>query len=306
MLPLPRYARAALSSAIRVMPIPLWRQRRLAEQIHTAFPPTEDTAICTTKMQLGYRMILDLRSVYTEWETYYSGDYDTSVIRSITKLVKPGSIVLDVGANIGFWTVPLAQAAGSSGVVHSFEPLPSNHARLLRNISLNGMDGIVRPHKLGLSDCEATLSLSMQEDFANGSSTGNAAIVIDDSDNVFKNVPIQVRTLDSIRTELSIDRIDLMKVDIEGHEDKFLAGAAESIARLRPLIYIEVNEPYYTRRGLDVTEVFDSWIKRAGYDSVFHRDGKWIPLPISARRGIIDNALLVPNGQLPSILTQLN
>src|SRR5215472_13254382 len=107
---LPPYARATLSSLIRVMPIPEWRQRRLAEQIHAAFPPTESNAICATKMQLGYRMILDLRSAYTEWEAYYLGDYDTSVIRSITRLIKPGSTVLDVGANIGFWTVPLAKA----------------------------------------------------------------------------------------------------------------------------------------------------------------------------------------------------
>src|SRR5579872_3747307 len=79
------------------------------------------------------RFIVDLRS-RTESVPYYLGSYDPDSRQLIKSLVKEGWSILDVGANIGFIAVPLAQQIGKSGTLYCFEPLPSNFERLQKNL----------------------------------------------------------------------------------------------------------------------------------------------------------------------------
>jgi FkbM family methyltransferase len=129
-------------------------------------------------------MLVDLRS-NTEFHTYYLGD-DTEEIRSVQQLITPDSAVIDVGANIGFWSIPLARHLKGRNCLHAFEPVPANFRRLTDNIKRNALDGTVHLHERGLSDQNGSLQISLREDFANGAGTGNAAIVIDSEDLRFK------------------------------------------------------------------------------------------------------------------------
>jgi len=256
-------------------------------------------------MLLGHRMIVDLRA-YTEFASFYTHDYDTQEIRSVLRLFKPEWVVLDVGANVGFWTIPMAKALGPAGRVHPFEPISSNHLRLRENVRLNGLQSITQVHELGLSDRRATLQISLREDFANGSGTGNASIVIDDSDGRFQCAMIEVDTLDKIFPSLNVERLDFVKVDIEGHEDKFLAGAASTIGQFRPIIHMEINEPYYSRRGLDATTVFEEWAKSAKYACALRTSKGWRLRDLRHRRPVIDNVLALPAERASEILPQLD
>jgi hypothetical protein len=74
----------------------------------------------------------------------------------------------------------------------------------------------------------------LREDFSRGATTGNAALVIDLDDDRFPSLTVELDTLDSLASGLELDRIDVMKVDIEGHEDFFLRGARNTIAQARP------------------------------------------------------------------------
>jgi FkbM family methyltransferase len=213
---------------------------------------------------MGYEMLLDLRSS-TESLAYYTGDYETAAIRSVLRLMSPNWVVLDVGANIGFWTVPLAKVLKGRGCLHAFEPVPANFARLVQNVEKNGLSQVARAHPFGLSDRNGVLQISLREEFAQGAGTGNAAIVIDSEDLRFACLNIRIYPLDDIFESLKAPRVDFIKVDIEGHEDKFLAGGAEVIRRFRPIIYIEINEDYYQRRGLDATALFENWLHSFSY-----------------------------------------
>jgi FkbM family methyltransferase len=262
-------------------------------------------ATAEVTMRLGHRMIVDLRA-YTEFASFYTHDYDTQEIRSVLRLFKPEWVVLDVGANVGFWTIPMAKALGPAGRVHPFEPISSNHLRLRENVRLNGLQSITQVHELGLSDRRATLQISLREDFANGSGTGNASIVIDDSDGRFQCAMIEVDTLDKIFPSLNVERLDFVKVDIEGHEDKFLAGAASTIGQFRPIIHMEINEPYYSRRGLDATTVFEEWAKSAKYACALRTSKGWRLRDLRHRRPVIDNVLALPAERASEILPQLD
>jgi FkbM family methyltransferase len=268
-------------------------------------PKSDSDFAVEVAMRLGHRMIVDLRS-FGECHSFYTHDYDTEDIRSCLRLLERNSVALDVGANVGFWTVPLAMKLRGGGRVYAFEPLPTNSRRLRENIRLNGLDDVAEIHEIGLSDKAATVEISLREDFSNGSDTGNAAIVIDDSDKKFRCTKIEVDALDHVFESLKFKQLDFVKVDIEGHEDLFLAGASAVIAQFRPIIYLEINEPYYTRRGLDATDLFQSWLDSADYICALRGSHGWIPKRLGLRRPVIDNVLLLPAERLKEILPQLS
>ena len=245
-------------------------------------------------MRLGHQMLVDLRSG-TELAAYYTGDYETKSIETAIKLIRPDAVVLDVGANVGFWTVPLARALNAGGRLHAFEPVSANFVRLGENVRRNNVDAVVRLHHQGLSDQKATLQISLREDFQNGAETGNAAIVIDSDDNKFTCTDIEVSPLDGETFHsLAIDHVDFIKLDIEGHEDKFLAGAAKVLERFRPILFMEINEAYYARRGVDASQLFGQWMQGVSYKAALKTPAGWRLDSVKNRRRRFDNIFCFP------------
>jgi FkbM family methyltransferase len=209
-------------------------------------------------MKLGHQLILDARLQSHVW-ALYSGLYDDEKIRLLSSFMRTGGAAIDVGANIGFYAVPLGMRARSlRSRVIAFEPVPSNIQRLVENVALNGLAEAVEIVRAGLSNKAGTASVTLREDFQAGADVGNAALVVDDGkDSEFLTLSIALARLDEIWPELGSPRLDVVKVDIEGHEDLFLEGARQTIARFRPLIQLEVNPWFLERRGVD----FDRCLK---------------------------------------------
>jgi FkbM family methyltransferase len=296
----------ARSSAAAILTrLPWFRGKgRIGGAINRRFPAAASNAIVPARMQLGYEMLVDLRSE-TEFLAYYTGEYDTRNIRRVLRLVEPHWVILDVGANIGFWSVPLACALKESGRVHCFEPVPSNFRRLNANVEKNCVAATVRTHQMGLSDRSGKVPISLREDFVAGSGTGNAAIVIDGDDSKFQCVPIEIRTLDDLFGSLALERLDFIKVDIEGHEHKFLAGADQTIARLRPTLFMEINDTYNERQGLDVTALFQDWLLRHSYVSAICSANRWRLDEVSNRSHGIDDVFLLPKEKAHETIVRL-
>ena len=283
------------SAALALRHTPELRGRwHVARLVNKRFAPVSPT-LCTawTRMRLGHEMLVDLRSS-TEFHAYYLGDFDTEAIRTALRLIPPDSTVLDVGANIGFWSIPLANHLRGRGCLHAFEPVPANFKRLSENVRGNTLEDTAHLHEIGLSDQNGSLQISLREDFADGAETGNATIVVDSYDLLFECKQIRVDRLDDIFDSLGISRLDFIKVDIEGHEDKFLAGAGNVIRRFRPILYVEINKVHYQRQGRDVATVFEDWLKRSSYVSAVHRKGQW-HLDTVRNCSPLDNAFFLPS-----------
>ncbi|MGB0154259.1 MAG: FkbM family methyltransferase [Verrucomicrobiales bacterium] len=212
------------------------------------------------KLKNGTSLIVDLRSL-TEAPSYYTGEYDSLLIKHCLPWIKADSIILDVGANIGFYTITLAShlnQLGGTGKLLAFEPHPGNFQRLEENIAINQLNPVVSTHQIGLSDSCGKMELVLREDFKNGSETGNASISSNrEFDEGFIKIPIQVNQLDSISDQLlpANSRIDFIKVDIEGHEDFFLRGAFQAISKDRPVILTEVNPGFLKARDISASEL---------------------------------------------------
>jgi FkbM family methyltransferase len=258
----------------------------------------------TVPMRLGHKLILDRRSI-TERGAFYFGRYDDEQIDNICCLLAKESYFIDVGANVGFFSIAVGLRCKQKRCrVLAFEPAPGNFARLKKNIALNGLEDIVVVVRAGLSSAQGTAALTLREDYASGSSTGNASIQIDDgADKVWNKVEVPIITLDDYWKN---EPIGLIKVDIEGHEDEFLRGAQGALLACRPIIYLEVNNVYFKRKNKSLDAACE-YLVGVGYSK--WREKWWekkgsIPEPVQNLDTFttLENVWMVPEEATPAFL----
>lgn len=169
--------------------------------------------------------------------------FDPCVTETIQRLVDPGDLVVDVGANVGYMTSLAAVRAGPSGRVMAFEPHPVVFEMLSANVGR--WDGApvaqIEPHQLALSDRAGTAQLNAGHAFE--ANMGLARLDGDSeasSDDVL--MPVEVKRLDEL---IGDERIGLMKIDVEGHEPGVLRGSERLLESglIRDLIF-EDHNPY--------------------------------------------------------------
>lgn len=157
----------------------------------------------------------------------------------LERFLKPGMIVADAGANIGYYSLLCSRLVGSSGHVLAFEPTPANLVQLGENLRLNPFATNVTVHACALGEQACHLRLVEEP----GDSGQNHMVLAAGSTEV---VP-----LDS----LDLPRLDFFKLDTEGFELHVLRGAAATIARCRPVILAEVNPPFLARYGATAADL---------------------------------------------------
>ena len=149
----------------------------------------------------------------------------------IQQIVKPGMIAVDVGANFGYYTVRLSKLVGSGGQVHAFEPSPRYRERLLDHLKRNECDNVL-VSEYGLSDRE-------EESRLYGDNVSASMHWHNDAQHPIFEETIRLKTLDRYASDWGLERLDFIKVDIDGHEPQFITGAAETLTRFRPVILME-------------------------------------------------------------------
>lgn len=253
--------------------------------------------VAVARMRTGHRMILDLRSG-TEWLPYYSGEFDDRRIRVARELMRRRSgVAVDAGANIGLWTVPLAlEAAELGGRVIAVEPVPANARRLVQNLRLNRVADWVDVKQVALSDTSGRTTMTLREDFVGGAQTGNAAVFVDDgSDGSWSQTEVATRTLDEVLEDLGRPPVSVVKTDVEGQEDRLLAGAQTTISQNRPIVFAEWNAVYYARRGIDVTKATTPFLRAWDYRCLRRvHQHTWIVDDLFRSRLPLEDVVLVP------------
>jgi FkbM family methyltransferase len=201
-------------------------------------PGPDDDYIDTVESYEGGVIQIDTRS-YIEWSIFCFGAYDRATVELLTTLVHPGYVVIDVGANVGVVTLPLARLVGPQGAVHSFEPHPVVRQRLRENVALNNLSNVhVCSSALGPTAATATLHSDASGNEGAGSLAPGPGLR-------GQRYTVDVDTLD--RYAASLPRVDLIKIDAEGADYGVLEGARDTIERCRPAIYIEVDPALLAR-----------------------------------------------------------
>lgn len=170
---------------------------------------------------------LDLMASNKLWKPYFPN-------WAINKFLPKDGVAIDVGANIGDWTLPMAERVGRTGRILSYEPVPHMHHALQKSILANGFSNVY----LSMDACSNFIG---EEEFSVelGNSGGSRI-----GYNPLKSETIQVNvvTLDNQVEKVGINRLDLLKIDVEGEEANVLQGAKHCINSLRPAIIIEIRK----------------------------------------------------------------
>lgn len=235
-------------------------------------------------------------SDYVQFMAWFYGVYEPAESYIFNALVKPEMIVVDAGANFGQYTLLAATSVGALGHVHCFEPYPGNMDSLLLNVQRNGLSDRCSTNCCALWSRDGSLSLSPPApEHLRTYKTNNGAY------RVSENLPgpssssseVGCITLDSYVERESIEKIDFIKIDVEGAELDVLSGARNTLMQWKPLILMEVNETALAWHGRTSSELF-TLMTSLGY--------QWSPIgdvPSSGSQSMHENFIFY-SGQPPA------
>lgn len=249
-----------------------------------------EVLICTTFRENPVMFICKPHSK-VERQIINNGIYGPHILSFMVSFLSQESIILDVGANIGAYTVPLAKTFPKTEV-HAFEPNPYAIARLRRNIALNKLSN-VRLYEMGLGDEPCVLELNA----FNSKDLGSSSFVSPQrAESESELIPVKVEKLDNIYAK-GTQEVSLIKIDVQGFEFKVLKGACELISRNRPYILLEHEDVNFStaeqalaaKRNLQ--KFFSEYCYRVFYMTRYDRN---MLFPVSWERPLNGDLLAIP------------
>lgn len=231
-----------------------WRLVRWLEnhaQLVAAVPPT------TVRFGLRQRIRVNPRDENGRHVLIHGFDPRERLTRHFIRLLRPGDCVLDVGANMGYYTLTAANLVGPEGCVHAFEPAPAVLPWLRANVSLNPK-ATIRIHPVAVTDHRGEQAFYSAAPTCTGYSSlrdlGSAASAVNS---------VECLDLDSLMPSLSPVR--LVKIDVEGAELGVLRGASRLFHRDHPFIITEMDDTFLRQCGDSAAEMC-AHLRAAGYD----------------------------------------
>lgn len=235
-----------------------WYVTRAPLQIGTAtvkdmlsrlLPPAPSTF--TARLPVGSLVELEYREAIGLHTLLY-GSFEAAEIQSLCSWARPNSTALDVGANVGLFTVALAEAVRPAGKVIAFEPFPGNIGRLKGNLELNNIRNVdVLPLAVGRE--EGTITLHLSRDPAFHSTTG-----VRGERPLHETITVPTSSLDHAWKRKGLPRVSVVKIDVEGGELSVLSGASALLESCRPVLLVEIPEE-------EQLEEITTLLRRHGY-----------------------------------------
>jgi len=185
--------------------------------------------------------------------------FETRELAFVERLLRPGMTVLDIGAHQGLYTLLASRRVGPSGRVFSFEPSPRERRALRLNLTINSCDNVV-VQALALGSQETTANLYVVDKYNTGYNSLRPPNVPEPT----STIAVRVRTLDNWVAEEKIDRVDFIKLDVEGAELSVLKGARELLARTWPVLLTEIAQIRTAGWGYDAVEIV-RFLENMGY-----------------------------------------
>lgn len=231
-----------------------------------------------------------------QWHIF--ADIDRATMMIIEPYVREGSVILDVGANCGEFTIKIAGLAFQKGFksvrVYAFEPNPFVVERLSENISLNShLMGAIKVNQLALADRagKSHFSFSFKH-------TGAGRIGEHHGGNV--QIEVQIDTIDNYVRSQNIQRVDLIKLDVEGYEGNVLSASMDVLERDRPVFYVEVTDKWLKRNGYSKEYIYDLFEKNQ-YDVLVVTKNGLVSRALATRLDQQHNVLCVPYEKISTV-----
>jgi FkbM family methyltransferase len=247
----------------------------------------------------GLEWSLDLGETIDLW-IYLTGSFQRASVEALGRLIEPGDLVFDIGANIGAHTLFMARAVGVAGQVYAFEPTDYAYGKLRKNLDRNpALRDRVRAEQMMLVDSQAGTAIRalhsswpLQPPAEVHESHGGALMAASGA---------RPLTVDAFCEERGIGRLNVVKLDVDGNECAVLRGARRTLEKYRPAIVLEVSPCVYADRAPDRFEDFVEILRALDYRLL--NELTFAPLPADAKALC---ALVPRGGALNAIAIQVN
>jgi FkbM family methyltransferase len=238
----------------------------------------------TVTRRSGLIWQLDLREGI-DFAIFLLGAFEPATIRCYRSVIRPGDTVLDIGANVGAHTLPLAAAVGPTGRVIAFEATAEAIAKLKTNLSLNTeLDGRVEC-------CQAFLTERPEDSlppalYASWPLRNDSGLDGGHLGRLRPTTGAVVATLDDLLQDFAVFAVRLVKLDVDGFECKVLRGAARLLSEYRPIFVMELSPYGLEHFGGSLPELLEIFAK-SGYELRELNNRKRLPMDASRLRRMI-------------------
>lgn len=234
------------------------RKLKKLYKIRKKLHPRGDSQLKIVQLDNGTKIRVNLCEL-VGGNIYYGVQFEQEESLIISKMVKSGETFFDVGGNIGIHCLNASVLVGKTGTVHAFEPLSHVYKELIFNLALNNVKNVTA-NNVAVLDESREVSIYVNRESAL-SSLG------DTKRGKFTSVEkVSSITLDEYAQKSRIERIDFLKIDVEGFEGHVLRGVKDLILKSSNVVILcELAEKNYKPLGFSVNEVVD-WIRDQGFE----------------------------------------
>ena len=202
----------------------------------------------------------------------HEGHFERAELELVEAFLEPGAVAVDVGANIGHFTVTMARAVGGAGRVHAFEPSAESARRLRRSLELNGRENVT------VNEAALAAEAGTRVLYGYGPGTASWSTLaprqIPGTAEAARQAEVAAETLDDYAERTGIERIDVLKIDVEGGELDVLRGAERLFAaRAVALVLVEVSDETLPAFGARAHALL-GWLEERGMRPHVIEDGR--------------------------------
>lgn len=216
-----------------------------------------------------------------------SYEYETNCI--LKEYIKPDFYIIEAGANNGSETIIIGNILKrGKGKIFAFEPAPLPFKYLLINIILNELQQVIKPYDLLLGEKESYIDFFLVSDSDANQGKSSKYTFNESSQKIIK----RQTTLDKFIKEQNIERVDFIKMDIQGSELDLIEGGINTLQKYRPIIFTEASNTELSRRGNSILDLFNKLvsmdydvfiISKNGLNPISKldqlKDGNWLAKP---------------------------
>jgi FkbM family methyltransferase len=187
----------------------------------------------------------------SRWSRYYESDYEPVTFNFLRENLSKGDVYIDCGGHIGLFAIVGARLVGETGRVFSFEPTPLSRSVLEKTVPLNNYQNIVTVRAEAVSRTSGIATF-----FDTGTEISNANSLVK-TDKQGGSLEVKTVSLDGFVNEHGLQRIDCIKMDVEGSEMDALLGAKQVIEKYRPAISLGLHPFAYNKIEERLGEIWD-------------------------------------------------
>lgn len=234
--------RSGLSAALRHYPFLSGYGKIALSKPLAAFARNENFAVVT--LRNGARMLVRGKG-HRGRILMYMGDFEAIITFAAQRLLKPGDTVLDIGANMGWFSMTAAPIVGLSGSVHAFEPQPQLVPLIAASITMNEFSQ-VHLHDYALSDSEGTATMHVLK------GNSGAGRLDAETGELWETVTVKLRYAGEALESLCLTKVRMVKIDVEGHEATVFEAARDTLTKTLPEVVIFESIP-----SIESAELFE-------------------------------------------------